>query len=111
MIVENLEIKNTICNATKLRQEETEELAKRVDSMIIIGGKNSSNTKKLYEISAKECEKVVLVENVKVLEEKKLPISEYVLFASSKSAGTKIEFMGKEYVVKDGDVILFRFNV
>ncbi len=70
-IVENLEIKNTICNATKLRQEETEELAKRVDSMIIIGGKNSSNTKKLYEISAKECEKVVLVENVKELEEAK----------------------------------------
>ena len=38
---------------------------------------------------------------LKVLEEKKLPISEYVLFASSKSAGTKIEFMGKEYVVKE----------
>ncbi len=37
----------------------------------------------------------------KVLEEKNLPISEYVFFASSKSAGTKIKFLGKEYVVKE----------
>ena len=36
-----------------------------------------------------------------VLEEKKLPISEYVFFASCKSAGSKIEFMGKEYVVRE----------
>lgn len=38
---------------------------------------------------------------LKVLEEKHLPISEYVLFASKKSAGTKIEFLGKEYIVKE----------
>ena len=36
-----------------------------------------------------------------VLEEKKLPISEYVFLASSKSAGTEIEFMGKKYIVKE----------
>lgn len=36
-----------------------------------------------------------------VLEEKKLPISEYVFFASSKSAGTKINFLGKEYIVQE----------
>ena len=38
---------------------------------------------------------------LKVLEEKNLPISEYALFASKKSAGTKINFLGKEYVVKE----------
>lgn len=38
---------------------------------------------------------------LKVLEERKLPISEYVLFASKKSAGKKVNFMGKEYVVKE----------
>ena len=38
---------------------------------------------------------------LKVLEEKKLPISEYVLFASSKSAGKKVNFMNKEYVIKE----------
>ena len=38
---------------------------------------------------------------LKVLEEKKLPISEYILFASSKSAGKKITFMNKEYIVQE----------
>lgn len=38
---------------------------------------------------------------LKVLEEKQLPISEYVLFASSKSAGTNVHFMDKEYIVKE----------
>jgi len=37
----------------------------------------------------------------KVLEEKKLPIREYVFFASSRSAGTEIEFMGKKYIVRE----------
>ena len=36
-----------------------------------------------------------------VLEEKKLPISEYVFFSSSKSAGKKLNFMGKEYIVRE----------
>ncbi len=42
---------NTICSATSLRQNSTRELAAAVDAMLIIGGKKSSNTKKLYEIS------------------------------------------------------------
>ena len=57
-----IEIKNTVCNATRLRQEETEKIAKSVDCMIIIGGKKSSNTKKLYEISCKNCKIVFNVE-------------------------------------------------
>ena len=61
-----LEIKNTICNATKIRQEETEKLAKDVDYMVIIGGKNSSNTKKLYEISNKYT-KTIAIETVEEL--------------------------------------------
>lgn len=47
------EVKNTICNATSIRQKETQEIAKQVDLMIIIGGKHSSNTTKLYEIAKK----------------------------------------------------------
>ncbi len=57
-----LEIKNTICNATSVRQKETQELAKQVDLMIIIGGKHSSNTNKLYEIAKKECKNCILIE-------------------------------------------------
>ena len=46
---------NTICNATQERQVEAERIASQVDAMIVIGGKNSSNTRKLYEICQKEC--------------------------------------------------------
>lgn len=60
--IKNLEIKNTICDATKKRQEETIEISKKVDTMIIIGGKNSSNSNKLYEIAKKSCKNVVFIE-------------------------------------------------
>lgn len=63
----NLVIKNTICNTTSIRQKETEEISKDVDLMIVIGGKNSSNTKKLYEISQKNCKNVLLIQTKKDL--------------------------------------------
>jgi len=59
----NLVINKTICNATRLRQEEAEVISKQVDLMIVIGGKNSSNTKKLYEIAIKNSKKAILVES------------------------------------------------
>ena len=46
---------NTICNATQLRQKEAYELSRECDAMIVIGGKNSSNTAKLYDICHKAC--------------------------------------------------------
>lgn len=58
-----IEVKNTICNATEMRQAETEELSKKRDLMIVIGGKNSANTKRLYDISAKNCENAILIQN------------------------------------------------
>ena len=61
------EIYNSICNATENRQKETEEIAKKVDYMIIIGGKKSSNTNKLYEISQKYCKKAIKIETAKEL--------------------------------------------
>lgn len=51
----NITVYNTICNATEERQKETASIAKQVDAMIVIGGKNSSNTQKLFDISKKEC--------------------------------------------------------
>ena len=47
----NVKILDKICGATQVRQEAVEELAKVTDVLIVVGGKNSSNTKKLYEIS------------------------------------------------------------
>ncbi len=57
-------IDNTICNATKNRQQATENLSKNVDAMITIGGLNSSNTNKLYEITKKYCKNTFRIETV-----------------------------------------------
>ena len=46
-----IKVINTICNATSVRQEDVYQLAPQVDVMIIIGGKNSGNTRRLYNIS------------------------------------------------------------
>ncbi len=46
---------NTICNATKERQEEARRIAERVDAMVVIGDSRSSNTQKLFEICKNEC--------------------------------------------------------
>lgn len=63
-VPKNIEIliKNTICLATETRQKETKELSSKVDAMIIIGGKNSSNTKKLFEVASENCEKTICIE-------------------------------------------------
>ncbi|MBQ7882255.1 MAG: 4-hydroxy-3-methylbut-2-enyl diphosphate reductase [Treponema sp.] len=64
MLENNVELKviNTICASTELRQKETEELSQKVDLMLIIGGRNSSNTNKLYEIASKNCKNVIFAE-------------------------------------------------
>lgn len=60
---------NTICSATKERQESAEETSKIVDAMIVVGSKNSSNTTKLYEICSKNCSNTVFAENSREIPE------------------------------------------
>ena len=72
-----IDIVNTICHATESRQKETEEISKNVDFMIIIGGKNSSNTQKLYEIAKKYCREAVCIETKEELEKIELDFSKY----------------------------------
>lgn len=86
---ENIIIKNTICRATELRQKETEELSKKVDLMIIIGGKNSSNTIKLYEIAQKYCENSICIETADELQIEK--ISKYEKIGVMAGASTPKE--------------------
>ena len=64
---EVVEVFNTICKATKDRQDATKELAQIVDTMIIIGGYTSSNTKKLAEISKIYCNNIYHIESIKDL--------------------------------------------
>ncbi|MCE5219729.1 MAG: bifunctional 4-hydroxy-3-methylbut-2-enyl diphosphate reductase/30S ribosomal protein S1 [Clostridium sp.] len=58
---------NTICSATDARQRSTNKISKETDAMIVIGGKNSSNTTKLYEIAKGNCINTIHIENVKEL--------------------------------------------
>lgn len=55
---------NTICNATEERQMEARQLARVSDAMIVIGGKHSSNTQKLYEICKKECKNTYYIQTL-----------------------------------------------
>lgn len=66
-LCEELRVFNTICQTTTVRQREAKELAKKVDVMIVLGGKMSANTKKLAEICKEELENTYHVETVKDL--------------------------------------------
>lgn len=66
------DVHNTICSATSKRQEACEELAKASELMVVIGGRNSSNTKKLYDISKKNCANTYFVQNIEDLPLKEL---------------------------------------
>ena len=60
----NVNVCKTICNATEERQKEAEELSSSVDAMIVIGGRNSSNTQKLYEISRQQCNNTYYIQTL-----------------------------------------------
>jgi 4-hydroxy-3-methylbut-2-enyl diphosphate reductase len=60
----NVIVVNTICNATEVRQTEAREIAAQVDVMIVIGGNQSSNTRKLYEICKEGCANTYFVQSL-----------------------------------------------
>ena len=74
----DIEIFDTICSATENRQNSVTELAQKVDAMIVIGGFNSSNTKKLYEIAKQHCDNTYYIETAKDLPKEKLIKAETV---------------------------------
>ncbi len=59
---------NTICSATEERQAETSNLARSSDAMIVIGGRHSSNTQKLYKITKRECESTYYIQTLSDLD-------------------------------------------
>lgn len=61
-------VKNTICSATRQRQESAAELASAVDAMVVIGGRNSSNTTRLAEVCALTCPRTFHIESADELD-------------------------------------------
>ena len=58
-----LEVYNTVCRATKVRQQAVHRLAPRVDFIVVLGSKNSSNTRKLYNIALEKNKNTFYIEN------------------------------------------------
>ncbi|MBN2206116.1 MAG: 4-hydroxy-3-methylbut-2-enyl diphosphate reductase, partial [Candidatus Aminicenantes bacterium] len=67
-----LRVHNTICRATQTRQRSTSELAARVDALVIVGGRTSSNTKRLYEISRRILPSTYFVEHAREIDAARL---------------------------------------
>lgn len=84
-----IDIVDTICDATKERQEETEKIAKQADLMIIIGGKNSSNSNKLYEIAKENCKNVLFIETKDELDINKIKEFKKIGIMAGASTPTK----------------------
>ena len=60
----DMNVINTICNATQRRQTEAAGLSAECDAMLVIGGRNSSNTAKLYDICRSECKKTYFIQSL-----------------------------------------------
>ena len=81
---------NTICNATKDRQPEARQIAARVDAMVVIGDKRSSNTQKLFEICKEECLNTYYIQTLDDLDINQLRSVESVGITAGASTPNKI---------------------
>ena len=75
----------SICSATQQRQEEAAEIAKIVDTIIVVGGRQSSNTRKLYELCRKSCKNVYHIEHKNELLLEKMHLGDIIGIVSGAS--------------------------
>jgi len=95
----NALIFDTICSVTELRQSEAEELSAESDLMIVIGGRESSNTAKLYSICKKNCERTVWIESPDELRESDLITSAYTKVGIAAGASTPSALIQEVYKI------------
>ncbi len=91
-------ILNTICNATEERQKEAQSIAGEVDTMLVIGGRHSSNTQKLFEICKEECENTYYIQTPVDLDSEMFHHSSYVGITAVASTPKKIIEEVQEHV-------------
>ena len=93
-----LNILNTICNATEERQKEAGSIAGEVDTMLVIGGRHSSNTQKLFEICKKECGNTYYIQTPVDLDSEMFQRSSFVGITAGASTPKKIIEEVQEHV-------------
>ena len=86
-----INVVNTICNATELRQKEAEEIAKESDAVIVIGGLSSSNTQKLFEICRRECNNTQYIQTLNDLDVDSLDVKRVGITAGASTPNNIIE--------------------
>lgn len=91
-------ILNTICNATEERQKEAQNIAGEVDTMLVIGGRHSSNTQKLFEICKEECGNTYYIQTPVDLDSEMFQCSSYVGITAGASTPKKIIEEVQEHV-------------
>ena len=92
------DILNTICNATEERQKEAQNIAGEVDTMLVIGGRHSSNTQKLFEICKEECGNTYYIQTPVDLDSEMFQCSSYVGITAGASTPNKIIEEVQEHV-------------
>ena len=93
-----LNILNTICNATEERQKEAKNIAGEVDTMLVVGGRHSSNTQKLFEICKKECGNTYYIQTPVDLDSEMFQCSSCVGITAGASTPNKIIEEVQEHV-------------
>lgn len=91
----NTLIFDTICSVTENRQREVEKISKTSDAVLVIGGKNSSNTKKLYDISKKNNDMTFFVERFCDIPKNITQMSKVGIAAGASTPGYMIEEVKK----------------
>lgn len=86
----SIEIIDEICNSTRLRQENLLNYQIKTNFIIVIGGKNSNNTKSLYEIAKKKCKNAYLISDINEIENIKINGNDSVLIVSGASTPNEL---------------------
>ncbi len=99
--VQNMDFRATICPATRDRQTEAMEIASRADVMIVIGGRSSSNSKKLFHLAEKECKRAYFIETAAELSNIRINASDIIGITAGASTPDCII---KEVVARMNDI-------
>lgn len=86
----NVSVLNTICNATEERQKEAAKIASSVDTMIVIGSRNSSNSQKLYEICRNLCDNTFFIQKTDDMDFERISSSDRIGITAGASTPNKI---------------------